>query len=53
MHKSIPGKFRLIQELSFPKSKSVNLGIPKELSTVHYDGIESVINLIKQFGRGF
>ena len=49
--KSVPGKFRLIHNLSFPIDNSVNLGIPPEMSTVQYDNIEVVIDLVKKFGH--
>lgn len=49
--KNIPGKFRLITDLSFPKGNSINSHIPPENSTVQYDSIDTVIKLIKQFGR--
>jgi hypothetical protein len=45
------GKFRLIHDLSFPKSNSVNSNIPPENSVVQYDGIDTVIKLVKKFGR--
>ena len=48
--KNVPGKFRLIHDLSFPKGNSVNSLIPQENSTVKYDGIDTVIQLVKQFG---
>lgn len=50
--KSIPGKFRLIHNLSFPHDNSVNLGIPPDMSAVQYDNIEVVIDLVKKFGHG-
>ena len=49
--KNVPGKFRLIHDLSYPKGNSVNSLIPQENSTVKYDGIDTVIQLGKQFGR--
>ena len=50
--KSVPGKFRLIHDLSFTKHNSVNLGIPKEFATVQYDGIDQVVELVKHFDQG-
>ena len=44
--------FRLIHDLSFPHGLSVNAGIPKEATSVSYDTVDSVINLVKQFGAG-
>lgn len=49
--KNIPGKFRLIHDLSFPKGNSINSHIPPENSVVQYDSIDTVIKLIKHFGR--
>ena len=49
--KNIPGKFRLIHDLSFPKGNSINSHIPSENSAVQYDSIDTVIKLIKHFGR--
>jgi hypothetical protein len=49
--KNVPGKFRLIHDLSYHKGNSVNSLIPQETSTVKYDGIDTVIQLVKQFGR--
>jgi hypothetical protein len=49
--KSLPGKFRLIHDLSYPKGNSVNLLIPPENSQVKYDDIDVVVKLIKYFGR--
>lgn len=50
--KSAPGKFRLIHNLSYPRSNSVNLGIPREFSAVQYDTVDSVVSLVKTFGFG-
>ncbi|MCG8048417.1 MAG: hypothetical protein N0E48_22830 [Candidatus Thiodiazotropha endolucinida] len=50
--KSVPGKFRLIHDLSFPSHNSVNLGIPSEMSRVQYDNIDVVIDLVRTFGPG-
>ena len=49
--KNVPGKFRLIHDLSYPKNFSVNAGIPQENSWVQYEGIGKVIDLVKSFGR--
>ena len=49
--KSLPGKFRLIHDLSYPKGNSVNLLIPPENSQVKYDDIDVVVKLVKYFGR--
>lgn len=50
--KSEPGKFRVIHDLSFPKSNSVNSMIPDENSTVQYDSIDNVTVLLRKFGQG-
>ena len=44
------GSFRLIHDLSFPKGDSVNSFIPLEFSTVSYQNIETVINLVQVHG---
>lgn len=50
--KAEPGKFRVIHDLSFPKSNSVNSMIPDENSTVQYDSIDNVTVLLRKFGQG-
>ncbi|XP_021342872.1 uncharacterized protein LOC110443160 isoform X1 [Mizuhopecten yessoensis] len=50
--KSVPGKFRLIHDLSYPEGNSINAGISKEKSKVTYDTIDTVISLVKSFGTG-
>jgi hypothetical protein len=47
----VPGKYGLIHDLSFPKGNSVNSLIPPENSTVKYDCINNVVNLVKFFGQ--
>ena len=44
-------QYRLIHDLSFPRENSVNSGIPKENSTVEYQNIETVIELVQFYGR--
>ena len=50
--KKIPGEFRLIHHLSFPRGASVNDGISSEHSTVSYCRVDDAIALIKSLGRG-
>ena len=50
--KKVPGEFRLIHHLSFPKGSSVNDGIPYEHSSVNYAAIDQAIQLIKTAGPG-
>lgn len=50
--KKVPGEFRLIHHLSFPKGASVNDGIPHEHISVHYATIDGAIELIKRAGPG-
>ena len=50
--KKIKGEYRMIQHLSYPEGSSVNDGIPRELSTVHYATVDDAIALIKKCGRG-
>lgn len=50
--KKAQGQFRLIHDLSYPENNSVNSQIPAVNSQVSYDSIDTVINLVKQFGSG-
>lgn len=50
--KSEQGKFRVIHDLSFPKSNSVNSMIPEENSKVTYDSIDDITALLRKFGQG-
>ncbi len=51
--KSTPGKFRLLRNLTYPyDSRSVNLNIPHEFTTVQYAGIQEAINIILNLGKG-
>ena len=47
----MPGKYGLIHDLSFPKGNSVDSLIPPDNSTVKYDCINNVVNLVKLFGQ--
>ena len=49
--KSEQGKYRVIQDLSFPKHNSVNDHIPQENSSVQYESIDNVTALLNQFGK--
>ena len=44
------GSFRLIHDLSFPKGDSVNSWTPIEFTSVSYQNIETVIDLVQEFG---
>ena len=44
------GEFRLIHDLSFPRGDSVNSHIPEEFTSVSYQNIETVIELVQRFG---
>ena len=48
---SVPGNFRLIHDLSFSRNGSINSLIPKRISTVQYDSVDIVVNLVKHYGR--
>ncbi|XP_048582553.1 uncharacterized protein LOC125561881 [Nematostella vectensis] len=50
--KKLPGDFRLIHHLSYPKGLSVNDGISLEHSTVRYATIGDAISKIRAAGRG-
>ncbi|CAG2196116.1 unnamed protein product [Mytilus edulis] len=44
------GSFRLIHDLSFPKGDSVNFWTPPEYTSVSYQNIETVIELVQEHG---
>ena len=44
--------WRLILDLSFPKDKSVNDGIPKDLCSLHYITVDDAIRHIIALGKG-
>ena len=50
--KKVPGEFRVIHHLSYPKGLSLNDGIPHEYSSVSYANIEDAIRFIKKAGHG-
>ena len=50
--KKVPGEFRLIHHLSFPKGSSVNDGISPEHTSVRYATIDQAIKLILSAGQG-
>ncbi|XP_071965652.1 uncharacterized protein [Antedon mediterranea] len=43
-------KYRIIQDLSYPRGASVNSGIPHDVSQVSYDTIDDVVRLILKNG---
>jgi hypothetical protein len=50
--KKVPGEFRLIHHLSFPRGASINHGISPEHTTVSYSRVDDAIAIIKKLGRG-
>lgn len=44
------GQYRLIHDLSYPKGDSVNSHIPEEFTSVSYQNIETVIELVQSYG---
>ena len=46
-----PGKWRLITDLSFPPLASVNDGIDRELSSLHYTSVEKVARAAQRLGK--
>ena len=52
VEKSSPGEFRLIFDLSHPHARSVNDGIPAEVSSVEYTGFDAVTDMIRNLGQG-
>ena len=49
--KKEPGEFRVIHDLSYPPLTSVNDGIPKDLSTVHYYSVADAVKHIVKLGH--
>lgn len=50
--KKVPGKFRLIQHLSYPHGGSVNDGIPAEVCRVRYQLFDEALELVCSFSPG-
>ena len=50
--KSVPGKWRLITDLSAPQGYSVNDGIAKELCSLSYISVDDIAHQAVQLGRG-
>ena len=48
--KSDPGKFRLIQHLSYPHGNSINDGIDKSYCEVQYAGFDVAVGLVASIG---
>jgi hypothetical protein len=46
--KKEPNSFRMIHNLSYPHGKSINDGIPRDLTRVHYASIYDAISFIKK-----
>ena len=49
--KKVPGEFRLIHHLSFPKGDSVNDGISSLDSAVQYARVDDAVKMVKAVGR--
>ena len=50
--KKEPGKFRLIQHLSYPRGQSINDGIPIEQSHVTYQTVDDATHAMRSLGQG-
>ncbi len=50
--KKIPGKYRLIQDLSQREGLSVNDAIPVETGAVSYDTVDNAVRMIQGYGQG-
>lgn len=50
--KKAPGKFRLIQHLSYPKGGSVNDQILEHYSSVPYSCLDEVVSILHRCGVG-
>ena len=48
----VPGKLRLITDLSFPKGSSVNDGIDPPLCSLQYTSVEKVAAAVRRLGPG-
>ena len=48
----VPGKWRLITDLSFPAGGSVNEGIRPDLCSLHYTSVEAVARAAQRLGNG-
>ena len=47
-----PGKFRLNRDLSFPCGDSINCYPVREFTTVQYETLDRVLELVKPYGHG-
>ena len=52
IEKKIPGKFRLINHLSYPPGDSINDGISPEDAQVQYQSIDHALQQLQQLGQG-
>lgn len=50
--KKVPGSFRIIVNLSYPKGDSINDFIPREYAQVSYSSIQEAAKLLVSSGRG-
>ena len=50
--KKVPGEFRVIHDLSYPKGDSINSTVSKEHATMHYQPFGNLISFIKLLGSG-
>ena len=50
--RSMPTKWRIINDLTWPAAHSVNDGIPKELFSCTYDTLDRAISQLKPHGQG-
>ena len=52
MHKSTPGQWRMIVDLSFPRACSVNDGIDSAVASVTYASLDEAVQQILCLGKG-
>ena len=50
--KKVPGQFRLIHDLSFPKDNSVNSHIAKLHAEVYYELLDECVSIVREIGQG-
>ena len=49
--KKEPGEYRMIHDLSYPRSNSVNAYIPRSASAVQYETLDQAIQLVVEAGK--
>ena len=50
--KKAVGEYHLIHQLSYPKSSSMNDGIPQDLCSMHYTSFNTAVCMVRNCGVG-